>query len=1040
LELLDRIEGMDKKAIDAVATLKRWALMVDPHQVPTVAQALVRRGDRTLVPAVRQMMRDGGGGAAEVIWFMIRHGNAEDFRFLRLALQHDLANGAPLGSSRVYGPASSGLRDSTSPLAVPLLVDLLGQRQITGSRWVSEIKAARGFSCADSSIEALIRLTGHNEGYQSGDDDQQRFTAIDRWQAWWQREGRAAYVKKHPEVLRVLEGDERPVGDLGTRKLPPLVRVTASDLKSPLSYDVPRADVAALLKTGAIEGRESPKGEVSFRFTSPQAAEKWFAAARVVPAAKKAAPKAVFTRLCREDFRGPAFAPDGRAWFWLAESDIPTVTAKKQVEAAFRGKEPYISGVETLLVDRSGRVWLIPCAQRQVLLGYDPATKEWTERRCTPESLGKKPANAREAQMTSPLFEDRAGRLYFPDHLGVHVLDGKTWSYQPLFARNIKEQRYESDWRSFNEPQFVQDTEGRVYAWSLWASRGWTGTIGYWVFDGRKWTNDAGVEHLRHVLPRTRDEVWLITEKQQFAVQRGGKLLTGEEAQKALFPHLRFESLWCVGTGADGTACLQLLNVTENTTFIRSTTRSVLVPPSGAARDLGQNGRTFFDGCTQGDVAFGPNGWLWTGAGGKVRRLSPDGKDLLVLEGPRRFSEPQLRAVDGKGQLYVTGSGHVWRCLPHEAQTVQETGEPLFPAMRARCLERVCQDSQGRLWCTWDIPDPPGAVFTGTTWRTFGGRRDLGPHGFSSAFPGAGGTLVLQEPYAFRLFDAKGMVEARSLPDLLKQHGERVAACLTCPPQPSIPAYSHLIKDGKGRFWWANWEHDWGVVDGGKLIDGKAAKLGIGPKSGGRRFVILTPIGAGGRVLAVDDSGATAILDVMDGHLVKLADAPKTHFDDHHYRRQRPLHDGAGRVWLVGYIGGSVAIDADGKIAARHAGKLLLEDSRRGLWFQVASNRTTSLVRLDPAGRELRLAVPDLLESAPLAEAPDGTLWTLTTSHLVRLRAEAERLKVVERYPLRVSARDTLWCDGLGRVWHLHEPWSSGRQERHLICYATLLP
>src|SRR5262249_12433396 len=158
-----------------------------------------------------------------------------------------------------------------------------------------------------------------------------------------------------------------------------LVRVAASDLKFPLSYDVPRADVAALLKAGAVAGRESAKGDLSFRFTSPEGAEKWFAAARVVPAEKKGAGKDVFTPLCRDDFRGPVLAPDGRAWFWRGESGLSAAAVKKQIEAVFQGTEPHVRGVETLYVDRSGRVWLIPYAQRQVLLGYDPATREWTE-------------------------------------------------------------------------------------------------------------------------------------------------------------------------------------------------------------------------------------------------------------------------------------------------------------------------------------------------------------------------------------------------------------------------------------------------------------------------------------------------------------------------------------------------------------------------------------------------------------------------------------------------------------------------------------
>ena len=41
---------------------------------------------------------------------------------------------------------------------------------------------------------------------------------------------------------------------------------------------------------------------------------------------------------------------------------------------------------------------------------------------------------------------------------------------------------------------------------------------------------------------------------------------------------------------------------------------------------------------------------------------------------------------------------------------------------------------------------------------------------------------------------------------------------LALPPFASANFYHHLIKDGKGRIWWAHWFHEWGVVADGRAI------------------------------------------------------------------------------------------------------------------------------------------------------------------------------------------------------------------------------
>jgi hypothetical protein len=74
----------------------------------------------------------------------------------------------------------------------------------------------------------------------------------------------------------------------------------------------------------------------------------------------------------------------------------------------------------------------------------------------------------------------------------------------------------------------------------------------------------------------------------------------------------------------------------------------------------------------------------------------------------------------------------------------------------------------------------------------------------------------------------------------------------------------------------------------------------------------------------------------------------------------------------------------------------------------------------DAAGNETSFEVPNISKGASFAEAPDGSVWTLTDSELIRIRAEAGRLSIVERYPVNVLDADRVFCDREGRVWMVH--------------------
>ena len=300
-----------------------------------------------------------------------------------------------------------------------------------------------------------------------------------------------------------VSGPEPALKEVDASKLPPLVRVDGADPKIQTSYDVPRADLVSLVKAGAI--KDNPR----WRFSSPQAAQDWFAQARPVPPRKDLPRREpLLTRLGETLFWDQGhylIGRDGRVWTWQWQYvDDDLTKLRKQVEAAFQSKglfhrltEPY-----SLFEDSKNRLWVISRLQDRVL-GYDPKTKEWIERR---------PDAFRKGKMDQPMYEDKAGRLYVKDSYGMHVLDGKTWTYQLFYERNFKEAKYcDNVFMFFCDAEFAEDTDGRVYVWSRWGRGGGTGTIGYWVYDGRTWQNETAVEKIWDLLPRG-PKVWIFVD------------------------------------------------------------------------------------------------------------------------------------------------------------------------------------------------------------------------------------------------------------------------------------------------------------------------------------------------------------------------------------------------------------------------------------------------------------------------------------------------------------------------------------------------
>ncbi len=326
------------------------------------------------------------------------------------------------------------------------------------------------------------------------------------------------------------------------------------------------------------------------------------------------------------------------------------------------------------------------------------------------------------------------------------------------------------------------------------------------------------------------------------------------------------------------------------------------------------------------------------------------------------------------------------------------------------------------------------------------------PEKYVAAFPGVDGAMVFEDDRnRFHLFDAEGHAVADSAEELALKHGDRLRKALRYPPQDNIDYGHQLLKDAAGRIWWARWPAGWGVVDGTTAIRGEMDD--VMKRDRVNPFSLLYPIGDGTRVLLgpYGDIGPSGVYGVEKGRIARLADPPVSGIALPwvHPPTTIARTDSSGRAWVMRFddkLGPiSQAIDSRGKLAATHRGWLVFEDRKKGLWFRQAlwSKYTKAfgpdcIMRLDADGRDAALDVPDLTAASPLAEAPDGSAWTLTDSELIRIRAGDGRLSIVERYAMHVKDSDRLWCDSDGRVWMVHETTSSeGPPYTELIRFAT---
>jgi len=824
-------------------------------------------------------------------------------------------------------------------------------------------------------------------------------------------------------------------------KLPAMVKVGEADLAAQVTYDVPRAAIKELFRDKLIVWKPvAPYGYwPQFRFVTPEAALRWFEQAQPVPAL----PASVARGALRPGIM-PITTADGRAWHGGGgEKDVDDI--KRQVEAGFAGKrgDPHIvEGAYVWLGDSKGRLWLSPRIDAGLLLGYNPKTKEWQSHRRDKNAVYRLSNDG-----LPTVYETASGVLLFLDTTGLQVLQGEEWTFQSLYARNIRENKRVKGHYAFSPLQFAEDGEGRAFVWSGWnesLGSGTSGTIGFWVFDGTTWRNEDAVERLLSVVPRSGGDVWLVTAENRLALMREGRFLEGEDAQVAMKLPLRFKIAWPVTKAPNGTAYIRLEKVEMREPVESVPFRAIAIPRRGPIKDLGSRAGEIL----RQNVVAGPDGRIWAPG---VVAWSADMQEISREMGLRYHSYTQITGVDQKGIVYFSSGSYHWRLDPTGYDSI-ETATPHLPAMRVSIEGLAWPDSQGRLWCrrrTDEFPRPNSrsqsstlSYFDKGSWTFFPKTREEAGHSLgvrlAGATAGANGAMVFFESnHFYHLYDGGNWFSGANLQEFVQYHAAPLRQALKYPAAPATGRISQMVTDADGNVWWGRWFYDWGVVSGEKLIDGNQLDIDIGP-NGKRSFSVFTPIGDGRQLLVGDEEGHTAVVALRNGRIVKIGNAPVKLSgrapDDSDWHRG-VLRDGQGRVWLTNSdseSGYSNALGPTGQLVAKHAGRLMLEDKSGGLWFvDTATAGGKRLIRLARDGSEATLARWDLGQS--LAEAPDGSVWALTLNTLLRIAFDKGALTIVEEYPLvSGGGAGQIWCDPEGRVWH----WQPGN-ERSLIRYAT---
>ncbi len=1048
-ELL-RLERLDSNAVQVVPLLKTWAQKSTGAELGPLFDALVKRGDLSLLPAIRASWNERFPRHLE---FLPAHGTAEDFRQVRERAVAALRSESPderghaqhtLGA--LFGLDFRRTQPITNRLAVPLLVDLLEVREESSTRWVGN-QSVR-CSLADLAMTSLEAIVSHPTNYSPTNTLPARLEAIDRWLSWWNSDGEKNFWAQHPEVRPVFGEDWGREVDPG-RDIPPgLVSVAGPDPAWSVRYRIAHDDLQRLWLEKAIVARRA-HGRWHFRFANDKAARQWFLSARASdrPAAGNTAVEKIETTA----MHGLGVAANGQAWMGAAGDFPGEAELKQRVEAAAHApsnRPAVITGARLLRVDGLNRIWISPLASPGTLLGYDSERRDWVkhEARGLPAGL----RTSTEAGFLPGNWQSRAGRLYFCDGEGVHVFRDGKWEYQAMVQTGLPANTAAALART---PRgFAEDADGRVYCWirSTPAGGGPIAPWGCWFHDGQGWTNDLRVPFIVDLVARPGGEYWAIgTNDAFFVVQSSGVRTSVEAVRHALgTPEARRVRVLPATPGA--TVLLSADEPAPGAADAR-TPAIFLVPERGdARRQPPEFARAITTHRSFHPIVVMTNGVVWL-RDAEHRLQAWDDRGRPVQHLPPLESMPPSEIIHGdhQGHLYLRVIGHegsIYKLRPKDPRLAEAVSRR-FPSMLVNDLSPVFNDSLGRPWCHSRSFPERLAVFSDGGWNhrqrtmTNADRSEWGT-GLAAAFPGPDGAMLLTDRKGWAgLVVGQQFLQNESVAQMLNSHPEELRRSLTTTTEGDLDRrdlsvrYEHLHKDSAGRLWWWSSKEFVVITEAGAIAVDLPA---LGCFTNNIASIdFLAPVGRGSSVLATTTLGESAILDVEAGRVVartRLGADAFIRTNRGSFTRYRL--DRQGRLWLSarGSVG-SAAIDASGSIVATNAGSILAEDRRGGLWFHQVKADADQLARVGSDGRVATLTLRRMISN--LAEAHDDTFWIATANEWQRLRADGSGLAVVETAIHEEWSSVQLWIDQAGRLWSsAGSPRSSGGPSR-LECLFT---
>jgi formylglycine-generating enzyme len=1028
------IERNDPKAVDAIALLKQWATNTPPHELHFLAEALCERGNRFLMPAMRERWRLGIFDDPELL---LEYGEAEDYGLLRDAEEQRSHRGeeySSVGYSRFAFRLAKLLRLGRSdavPLTnwniVPLLVDSLEFQQ----PWDEFVLGGRQakYSAADLALDALVRMTGHNEGFEPTTSPTKRWAATARWKQWWQKEGETAFLAKHPETKPAFGGVRyKPRPALDVRTLPLMVSVRTADPVAPIGYGVPRSQVISLLGAGRIQQEGAERG-LRFRFTSHEAESNWWAEAHAI------FPGQPYHILGNEHLQGPFLEGSNRVWLWQGGPQTNDPALRRHIEDLFThgGETVILSNATIVLLDRNGGLWVQPYLQTprrgvpltsRPLWAYDPKTRQWMTREPAAIQVSGQVSN----QFYGTAFESRRGGLCFADHYGVHMLHGSNWTYQAIFEPEARALVAAGRKPLLRPPEFAEDAEGRTYCWVPRRNLDYPNLPrGYWLFDGRSWTHNLAVDYIQHLIPRPGGEVWAICQSNRFyVVSTNGQVLSGEAARRRAFLNPNLGQPLFVGTDPTDRTILILTDLTGTTN-----TPAVVFPPAGRPLELGTElGKALWNKEAGKDMLWGPSNTMWTIEDVRPPTANPqasrpgNSKGLIIRDtnGVRLRAMPlppdfgtSPHGLDHQGRVYFYTRSNFCR-LDSQATDLLESADTQVPTLGVSSSAGPWADSLGRIWFTCYTPvlmDQEIVRLDGLKWESvFQPEKSewKGPDSSTIVVPGANGAMFFLRSPGFgvsscALVDDQGLV-FDAIGALVQKYPARVRAALPVLPR---DLRGNFAKDKAGNVWWADDQIH--VLNGATQVVVSAERLGLNKWPRGRLALVL--LGDGSRAWAGGEE-RNALLEFANGEIVKVADAPRV-TGKQGWFPQPALRDQKGRVWLD-LRDGAVALAPDGTVVATNAYCPCLEDRQGGLWFPEFNGPRSQVMRLGLDGRGSRVS----FWAQRLCEAPDGTVWILTSSDLVQFSVSTSGIKVLQTLPVpraEAGVERPIACDRDGRIW-----------------------